>query len=166
MNNRDVPDDIYEPFTRRSTRAYRFVAYPIALCAGAALWIWWAGYPLSQRLMTLLPTAWILGSVVAIDVSMAWWRRRARRIFVEGQTLRAVIVRKAHKLLVHRGLYPLELEYVLGGRRYTGKAYVPFPFYVRCEVGSPLLVRVLPSNPSLCVPVFEEQAAGPQPGMA
>jgi hypothetical protein len=74
------------------------------------------------------------------------------------------MVRKAHKPLLHRGLYPIEVEYLFSGKRYTAKAYVPLEFYVECQVGSRLVVRVLPSSPCLCVPVFTEQAPAPGQG--
>jgi hypothetical protein len=100
MVDQDLPDYIHAPFTDRLIRAYRFSAYPVALCVGGVLWTSFAGEPLSRRLIALLPAAWLLCSIAAIDAYMTCWRRRARRIFVEGRTVSAVMVGYNPKLCI------------------------------------------------------------------
>ncbi len=157
MVTEDPPDYIYEPYTDRTVRWYWIMAVAMLLGFGVIAWFTVGGVPPWNPdglvIVGLFAGGWLSTGIVLMRVYMARWRRRAKTIFVEGTTVPALIVRKPYAM---RGMCPIEVEYTLDGRQHTGKGYVSFKFYVECQVGSEIMVRVLPGYPTLCVPILCE----------
>ena len=144
-----VPDVVYEPYTRGPIY---YLIYPIVAVVAfeVVMWlVWVSDWDWDQQAMTLLGSAaWWTAFLCWDGLHIRRFRWRRRRIFLEGTTCSATVLRKRFATYGHN---PLDVEYTLCGHERISRLHVPESLYLSCAIGDVLPVRALAAEPFICV---------------
>ena len=149
MNSEGVYEEIHTPPGGGRLLGYRLFAYPMVAGMWIVAWIMGRGHAIPRVVISMIQAVWLTAWVLAIDVFGVCQRRRCRRAQLEGTTVPATVVRK----LLSIGPGRLELAFLLDGTPRRALTCVPASVCEKLDVGCRVLVRVMPSDPSVCVPV-------------
>jgi hypothetical protein len=140
------PDDqVSYPFTSKARWTFRWL-----VVAGVLIFVT-VNYMVGQmdrRAAAVFAGLALAVTLGAFEFTAAIHRRRGLAILRNGELAEGIVINR--RILPMGPTHRLDIEYMLGDKRFQGSNVVPPEVYCRYQVGDKVEVRVLASYPNRC----------------